>query len=253
MVKNFSSGVLFVCILLASIVDVVFANDSQEQDVFVSYSSYNSSGRCQTYDPYERVNRKIFVVNGILDSIILRPIAKVYIAGTNDYTKSRVSSFITNIGTPISTINYVIQGDVTSAYKSLWKFILNSSFGLVGFFDISSKLGITVDQTSFGETLASYGVGTGPYLVVPILGGATARSFSDRLFSWWFDPAGYVLHKDATKIIAGVELISKRSDVMPFTDYVSDNSADPYIAIRDAIIQKSESKASYPEDFTCPQ
>lgn len=218
-----------------------------------TYSNYLAATTCSVYDPYETINRKVFLFNGLIDTFTLRPITKIYIAITNDYTKSRVSSFASNLHTPVTSINYLIQGKPLSFGDSFWRFVINSTLGMAGFFDVASKFGISAPHQGFGDTLAYYGVGPGPYIVLPILGPTTARHFSDKLFGFFFDPLGHVLHKDATNSFMVVDIINSNTKVMPFIDYVRNNSADPYVAIRDAVVKTKETNLSYPSSFTCPK
>lgn len=228
-----------------------FAALEEDDQYNYNYSAIN--GRCAVYDPYEKLNRKIFIFNGILDTIALRPVTKIYIKFTNDYVKNRVSTFLSNISEPLSTTNYGLQGKSEDLFKSFWRFAINSTFGLGGLFDVASKVGLTHEPQTFGNTLAHYGIGAGPYIVLPIYGGTSARDISDPLVSNnLLNPIKYVLHKDFKNGIAAGSILDSRAAVMPFTDYVTQNSPDPYIAIRNAILEQRESKMDYPDGFRCP-
>ena len=240
-----------IIVLTFELWDIVASNNDKEQ-----YSSYNYHGlnnHCRVYDPYESLNRKIFIFNGVLDSFILRPIAKGYGRFTNDYTKNRVESFVGNVSEPLSTVNYALQGNSDGVFKSFWRFAINTTFGLAGMFDIASKFDLTPPQQTFGNTLAYYGVGPGPYIVLPIYGGINARDVSDPLISnGLLNPLDYALHKDFKLVVTGTKIVHTRSKLMPFTDYVSKNSSDPYIAVREAIFSQREAKIIYPAGYKCP-
>ncbi len=220
------------------------------------YNNYNYHGlndHCRVYDPYETLNRKIFVFNGVLDTFILRPFAKGYGRFTNDYTKNRVDSFVGNISEPLSTINYALQGNSEGVLKSFWRFAINTTFGLGGMFDIASKFDLTPSQQTFGNTLAHYGVGPGPYIVLPIYGGITVRDLSDPLISnRMLNPLEYVVHQDFKLVVTGTKIINTRSKIMPFTDYIAKNSLDPYITVREATFSQREAKIIYPVGYKCP-
>ena len=223
-----------------------------------NYAALNN--RCQVYDPYESFNRKIFVVNSVLDTFILRPITKGYGKVTNKYTKRRVGSFVDNISEPLSTVNYGLQGKSNGMFKTFWRFTINSTFGVLGLFDVASKVGLTAEPQTFGNTLGHYGVGSGPYLILPIYGGMGARDVMDPLLlssllnpiKSGLIPANYQMHSDFKRGVTIAKTIHKRDVSMPFTDHVAKNSPDPYIAIRDAIIQQREAKMDYPVGFKCP-
>lgn len=227
------------------------AKKNSEDSYDYNYAQINN--RCAIYDPYEKLNRKIFLINGTLDFIILRPITKMYGRFTNDYTKSRIGSFTGNITEPLSSVNYAIQGKSENMFKTFWRFAINSTVGVLGLFDVASKMGITAQPQTLGNTLASYGIGPGPYIVLPMYGGMVARDAMDPIkANNLLNPNWYFMHKSFIHTNAGLSLINSRHNVMPFTDYVSKNSTDPYISMRDAIINEREAKMAYPEDFKCP-
>jgi phospholipid-binding lipoprotein MlaA len=214
--------------------------------------NYQLDDCIDVYDPYEKLNRKIFAFNSFLDHILLRPIAVTYKNVTNDYTKTRVRNFLENISVPLSSVNYGLQMDFNNSMRSVWRFLINSTFGVVGLFDIASKVGLTPSYQTFGNTLAHYGVGPGPYLVVPFFGGTNARDVTDLFTNNAFNPIKYSMHSDLKLALLGAGTISDRTTILPFTDYVAKSSTDPYVAIRTAIHQNRESKVKYPEGYDCP-
>ena len=240
-------GLAMTIILLLS--TPAFADDDNKYNY--DYSAGNS--RCAVYDPYEKLNRKIFIFNGTLDTLILRPVTKIYIRFTNDYVKNRVGTFVSNISEPLSTVNYGLQGKGDGMFKSFWRFAINSTFGIAGLFDVASKVGLSPEQQTLGNTLAYYGVGQGPYIVLPIYGGMGARDVSDPLISNnLLNPLKYAMHNDFKNGVTLGKILDSRAAIMPFTDYVTKNSPDPYIAIRNAILENRESKMVYPAGFRCP-
>lgn len=242
---------LTLLVLIYSVLFSVKATAAEEDNYNYNYAAINN--RCQIYDPYESLNRKIFFVNGVLDTFILRPIAKGYGRFTNDYTKARVGSFIDNIKEPLSTVNYSIQGKSEGVFRTFWRFAINSTFGVAGMFDVASKFGLTAEPQTFGNSLAHYGVGPGPYIVLPLFGGMGARDVMDPLvLNNYMNPAKWPMHRDFKYTLAGTKIIHQRDQIMPFTDYVSKNSPDPYIAIRNAILNQRETKMVYPANFVCP-
>ena len=227
-------------------------SDSDEDDYNYSYGAINN--RCKIYDPYEGFNRKIFIFNGILDTFITRPIAKAYGHLTNDYVKGRVDSFIVNIDTPRYLVNYTFQGNSEGMFKSFWRFIINSTVGIGGLFDVASKMGLTVETQTFGNTLAHYGVAPGPYIIIPLLGGTFARDMTDPVFTnSSFNPVLFYTNSNFDLGLTASKTIHNRDKIMPFTDYVTKHSIDPYITIRDAIYNNRESKIIYPKGFVCPK
>ena len=245
--------------IICGFVSNSLAAKASEDEYSYNYAALNN--RCQVYDPYESLNRKIFFVNGVLDTFILRPIAKGYGRFTNRYTKQRVGSFVDNISEPLSTVNYGLQGKSNGMFKTFWRFAINSTFGVLGLFDVAGKFGLTAEPQTFGNTLGYYGVGSGPYIVLPVFGGMGARDVMDPILlnsllnpiKTGLIPANYQMHSDFKNVVTVVKTIHKRDMIMPFTDYVTKNSPDPYVAIRDAIIQQRKAKMDYPAGFKCPR
>lgn len=245
----------FLLVIITSSFNLAIHAEENSQDTYkYTYGVDDKSTCSDVYDPYEKLNRKIFAFNIVVDHLISRPIAVGYQKVTNDYLKARIGSFIDNINVPLTAVNYGLQGNFDKGIESLWRFIINTTFGLGGLFDIASKVGLTPPSQTFGNTLAHFGVGPGPYLVVPFFGGTNARDVTDAVFlNNALNPLKYQMHKDLILILAGTKIVHDRTMLLAFTDYVAKNSTDPYIAIRSAIHQNRESKVNYPQGFICPQ
>lgn len=218
--------------------------------------NYNTSsvGCSQIYDPYEKLNRKIFNFNLAVDNISLRPLAIGYKKITNDYTKARVNSFVSNIDTPLTAVNYGLQLNYDKTMKSIWRFLINTTFGVGGLFDVANKIGLPPERQTFGSTLAHYGVGPGPYLVLPFIGSTNARDMLDSLFTnYGLNPIMYYTHTDFELIVFAINKVNDRYAVLSLSDYVMKNSTDPYITTRSALHQAREASIEYPKNFKCPK
>ena len=249
-VKRFIKYFLQTVFILNCVLGEVLAKDSESNEYKYDYNQFN--GKCSVYDPYEKLNRKIFAFNSVVDTFLLRPVAKIYGRFTNDYTKNRIGSFIDNISEPVSTVNYTLQGNPEGILKSFWRFAINSTFGIAGIFDIASKFDLKPPQQTLGSTLAYYGTGPGPYIVIPFYGGINARDIADPLISdILLNPLTYSLDKNFMLTVTGVSIIDMRYKLMPLTDYISKNSSDPYIAVRQAIFNQREAKIVYPTGYKC--
>jgi phospholipid-binding lipoprotein MlaA len=209
---------------------------------------------CQVYDPFEKLNRKIYHFNSVVDYFLLRPIAKIYDRITNDYTKARVGSFVNNVTTPLTFVNYGLQADYNNGAKSFWRFLINTTFGIGGLFDVAGKMGLNVQSQTFGSTLARYGVAPGPYLVLPLLGSTMMRDATDPIFTnSYLNPLSYAANRNTRYIFYGGKLVHERAAVLPLTDYIMHNSLDPYIAVRSSVYQNREANVVYPDNFVCPR
>lgn len=246
----------FIKILL---IFVVFVFPSVMQAEHIQSDSYRytynlDEESSDIYDPYEKFNRKVFNFNSALDRMILRPIAVFYDKTTNNYVKARVGSFTDNINMPLTIVNYGLQAKFNDTMRSFWRFAINSTLGIGGLFDIASKFGLNDTRQTFGSTLAHYGVPPGPYIVLPFFGGTGARDITDSLYTNnALNPLKYSFHKDFKLVFNATKLVHDRAMMLPFTNHITQNSTDPYIAIRSATYQNRESKVEYPVGFKYPQ
>jgi phospholipid-binding lipoprotein MlaA len=198
-------------------------------------------------DPYERINRKIFVFNSFLDYMILRPVALTYDKATPNYIKLMVSNFIDNVMEPNTTVQNLLQGKPKEAGISAWRFVINSTIGIGGLLDFATPMGLRQDSQDFGSTLGRYGVKAGHYLVIPFFGSSNTRDVSNIFLMQYTNPLRYdsVGHFNAYTI---TKQISDRAEIIPMTDYISKNSLDPYVSIRILYNQKRRSNIRYTND-----
>ncbi|MEZ5692138.1 MAG: VacJ family lipoprotein [Rickettsiales bacterium] len=190
----------------------------------------------ETPDPYEDFNRDIFEFNRTIDRYLLRPIAQGYDEVMPERGKIMVSNFVNNIEEPITFVNSVIQADAYNSFTTLWRFMLNSTFGIGGLFDVASDLGLKNRTTGFGDTLAVYGADTGVYIVLPILGPSNARDGIGWVGDVFMDPVSYT-NNAFFYSIASVKTVDKRYKNLRLLDDIYATSLDPYITLRSAYIQ----------------
>ena len=194
-------------------------------------------------DPYESVNRKIFAFNDGFYEHIVFPIERGYRKITTPTIRDRVSSFINNMDEPISTFNYILQLNPKAAAISVIRFVINSTLGLAGLFDVAGGWGMVQDQTSLGETMASWCLADGPYLVVPFIGPSNPRNFVGSMADFVADPVYWMTYNDANysaKIsypYTAVKYVSKLESYMDLYLSLTKNAVDPYVAIRSAYLQ----------------
>ncbi len=187
-----------------------------------------------TNDPYEKINRKVFSLNEKLDRYIAKPVAKVYKKVTPKPVNRGITNMFNNLGDVPGAVNAVLQGKGKGAVKDTSRFLINSTIGLVGFFDVASKMGIESSNEDFSQTLHKWGVNQGPYIVWPILGGRTARDTVRLGVDTYFNPGSYVDHVATRNTLRGVDLIDTRADLL---DAESILSGDRYTAYREAYFQ----------------
>lgn len=210
-------------------------------------------GTCSDIDdPLEGINRKIFMFNSVLDHFLLRPVAKGYNKMFDENTRDNIGNVFSNTKVPLTMVNNTLQGEGHKTLLSFWQFVINSTLGVAGSHDIAKSQGLHVEHQTFGSTLASYGFGPGPYIILPVLGMTNSRDMFDSLkANNIMNPINYAISDNTKLAITGGTLVTERADILPFTDHISKTSPDPYVSMRTAIHQRRESKVSYPSYYKC--
>ena len=126
-------------------------------------------------DPWEPFNRGMYRVNYVFDGVVLKPVTQIYRGVIPQKGQTMVHNFVENLESPITLGNSLLQGDPENSFATLWRFLINSTFGVAGLFDAASEVGLKNRKADFGQTLALYGVESGPYLFLPVFGPSGAR------------------------------------------------------------------------------
>ncbi len=188
------------------------------------------------WDPLEPVNRGIFKFNRGADKLVLRPIAVGYQKITPTPIRTGIGNFFANLGMPVVIINDLLQGKPKAAGSDVGRFLLNSTVGVGGLFDIATAAGIEENQEDLGQTLAVWGVGEGPYLMVPLLGPYSFRHGFGTLADTFISPLYQYENSDVRDKLYILSAIDLREGLLS-ADEILDNSLDPYLALRDAYYQ----------------
>lgn len=188
-------------------------------------------------DPFERVNRGIFAFNGEVDRFVLTPITDVYQTLVPTAGRSGVHNVFLNLDAPVRMTNAMLQGRVRASGIALARFIVNSTFGIGGLFDVGSRVGLTRQRADFGQTLASWGAPQGPYLVVPFLGPTTIRNGVGMGVDFLMQPVSYVVGPLPGMIVGAGKDFSRREQVVFEIESLRDGSLDFYAALRSAFLQ----------------
>src|SRR5690348_14030113 len=196
----------------------------------------------RTDDPLQHFNRKMYAFNRAADKVAIRPVAVAYRKVTTPKAREHISDFFSNVRLPITIVNDVLQAHPVDALKSTGRLAVNTTLGLLGFFDPASKMNLPLDETDFGVTLAHWGLPEGPFLVLPLVGPTTGRdvwrlpvdSYFDPL-SWYAREHNFDLHAQYLPNLA--YLVTLRSRGIDAENFL--NSAyDPYVFERDAYRQR---------------
>lgn len=210
-------------------------------------------GSCSDIDdPFEGINRKIFMFNSVLDHFFLRPVAKGYRMAVSEGVRDKIGNALYNTKVPLTMVNNALQGEGNKTLQSFWQFVINSTLGVAGTHDIAKARGLHVEPQTLGSTLASYGFGPGPYIVLPFYGSTNTRDVLDTPFAnKEMNPLQHVMSSNTSLAISAGTLVSDRADILPFTDHVTRTSTDPYITIRAAVHQRRENAVHYPSSYKC--
>lgn len=196
-----------------------------------------------TFDPYESTNRKIFAFNDGFYEHVMFPIAKGYRKITTPSVRERVRTFVANLKEPVSAANHLLQLEFADSLKNLGRFALNTTMGLGGMYDVAQGWHLSPAQTSFNETLASWCVAEGPYMVVPFIGASTPRGITGTLVDAAADPVYWATQNDAnihdkiTYTYSAVKYTSVAENYMGLYEDLKANSVDFYSTMRSAYRQ----------------
>lgn len=190
-----------------------------------------------TVDPYEKINRKIFAFNEVLDKWLVRPSAKVYDWVTPDLIDRGVTNFFDNVGEISNIVNSGLQGDLRQSGNSLGRLLINSTVGIGGLFDIATDWGIDERNEDFGQTLAVWGVESGPYIVLPMLGGRYLRDGVAIVPDTYLSPLGQIDDVRTRNALRALKLLDMRADLLDAERLVS---GDRYTFIREIYTQQRE-------------
>jgi phospholipid-binding lipoprotein MlaA len=192
-------------------------------------------GSEQTGDPYEATNREIFDLNLKIDRLMLRPTAERYSTYVPEGVRDSLRNALDNLRAPIVFANDVLQGEPRRAGQTAGRFLVNSTLGIAGLFDIGTRLNLESHEEDFGQTLAVWGVGDGPYLVLPLLGPSSPRDSAGRLVDIALDPTVYIRIKRHVFWMVGREYITildTRARNLEAFDDIERSSLDFYATTR---------------------
>ena len=194
-------------------------------------------------DPLESFNRSMFDFNDALDRAVLKPLASGYQQVVPSMARTGISNAFANLGDAWSFVNNSLQLKLGPAGESLIRFGVNTLFGFAGLIDIASELGIERQKQDFGLTLAHYGVPSGPYLVLPLLGPSTLRDTAALPVDWKGGLLTKVNDVPVRNSLYGLRVVDQRSQLLRASEVVEEAALDKYSFIRDAYLQRRAQQA----------
>lgn len=188
-------------------------------------------------DPYEGFNRSMMSFNDGADRAILKPLAKGYRAITPQFVEDGIGNFFSNLNDPVVALNQLLQGKPGLAVRDTGRFLVNSTIGIGGLFEVADGLGLEKHQEDFGQTFGVWGIGTGPYLVMPFWGPTNPRDgIGSIVGSFGFAPR-YLNDVTSRNLTYALAIIHRRAQLLDAEKLVS---GDRYVFIRDAYLQRRD-------------
>lgn len=205
--------------------------------LLASVQLHAQEGTDPEFDPWERMNRKVYAFNTGADRYIMTPIARGYERVTSPEVRTVVGNFFGNLRLPLSAAHALLQGKPRVAGRNLSRFSINSTVGLLGLFDPASKFGVNGQQEDLGQTLAVWGMPQGPYLVLPFIGPSSVRDIVGGAADGYVDPVQYYARKENNYLPPALELVNLRTVLFATDPYIQE-AYDPYAFVRDAYRQR---------------
>ncbi|MBD3633826.1 MAG: VacJ family lipoprotein [Methylophaga sp.] len=191
-------------------------------------------------DPLEGYNRAMYKFNDAVDTAVLKPVAKGYDAVVPDPISQGVSNFFSNLNDITVIINDLFQGKFYQAYRDTHRFVLNTTVGVAGIFDVASLSGFTKNNEDFGQTLGVWGAEPGAYVVLPFFGPRNVRDTFGLVGDMFTDPVMYVEGDDARLALVGTRVVDTRANLLKAEKVLDQAATDEYSYVRDAYMSRRQ-------------
>lgn len=193
-------------------------------------------------DPLEGYNRAVFSFNDAIDRTVLKPTATAYKNVTPGFVQTGVGNFFGNLSDAWSAVNNLLQGKGQAGMGDVTRVAVNSTFGIFGLLDIASEAGIPKHNEDFGQTLGMWGVPSGPFLMLPVLGPSTVRDTAALPADFAGDAWAYKEPVNWRNVGAAVRVVDKRATLLDASNLLEDAALDRYEFIRDGYMQRRQSQ-----------
>lgn len=188
-------------------------------------------------DPWEGANRKIYWANDVADRAVLKPLAKGYEWLLPEFVRRHIHNVFRNVGTPSVAVNQLLQGKPRPAASDTTRFLINTTLGIAGLFDVATAVGVDIHDEDFGQTLSVWGVRDGPFLVIPFRGPATTTHAVGIVVEAFANPFQLISPAYARYITYGVYFVDLRAGLLVAESLLT---GDEYLFLRDAYLQRRE-------------
>ena len=191
-------------------------------------------------DPLEPMNRKVFGFNEQVQTRLLAPVSRAWLRVTSEAARDGIHHLMRNLGSPVTLVNDLLQGELRRAGGTFARFLVNTTLGVGGIYEMGESFGLEHHEEDFGQTLAVWGVPPGPYLVLPLLGSSSPRAGVGTFVDSYFSPWGLLIDQPVRIGLSAVDAIDSYARVMDRLDGLRETSVDYYAAIRSLYLQDRE-------------
>ena len=192
-------------------------------------------------DPFEPFNRGVYRFNDEFDQWIAKPVATGYKKVVHQEIRSRVGNFFSNIQDLMIGVNNFLQGKFEQGVNDWARFAFNSTFGLLGIHDVASDMGLEKHNEDFGQTFGRWGVGPGPYLILPFLSSSTVRDGVGTALDYTVSPTSEIRPINLRNTLYGLYLVNTRAELLDASRILEEAALDRYVFQRDAYLQRRQS------------
>ncbi len=196
------------------------------------------NGPSPDHDPFESYNRAMFQFNDAVDRNVLKPVAAAYKDYVPSPVRSGISNFFSNLGDILVVLNDLLQGKFAQARDDSLRFFVNTVFGVFGIFDVATHMELPKHHEDFGQTLGTWGISDGPYLVLPFLGPSSLRDTAGLLVDAQVDPIYDISDTEARYATIGLKAVDTRADLLGASKVLDQAAFDRYAFLRDAYLQR---------------
>ncbi len=203
-------------------------------------------------DPIEPFNRAVFTFNDKLDRAIIKPLARGYNFIMPEPANRGVTNFFNNLADIRSALNNLLQLKIGRAFSDVGRVAVNSTVGILGLVDVASNMNLPRYGEDFGQTLGVWGFGTGPFIVLPVLGPSSGRGTVGVVVDWFTDPVNYISDDHWRWGLSGLRLVDTRAGLLDASRVLEQAALDEYAFVRDAYLQRRQNQVydgNPPDEF----